>query len=99
MKNMFEYMTTVVVAMLIVFMFTSVISIGTQILNARLVHSIAIDNIEASYYNYDPNNLLKADIFDGWKFNEIKELDSVNTRKDYLVTLNYTIKIPFIIIH
>lgn len=96
MKNIFEYMTTVIVTMLIVFMFSSIVSIGTQLLNARLIHSIAIDNIEASYYNFNPNSLLKDDIFDGWKFDDIKELNSVNSRKDYLVTLNYKIDIPLL---
>lgn len=96
MKSMFEYMTTMIVTMVLVFMFSVVISIGTQILNARLIHSIAIDNIEASYYNFDPNSLLKDDLFKGWKFDKPKELSSVNTRKDYLVTLNYKINIPLI---
>lgn len=95
MKNMIEYMTTMIVTMIIIFMFSSVISIGTQMLNARLIFGIALENIEASYYNYNPNNLLKDDMFDGWNF-KVEELNSINSRKDYLVSLNYKINIPLI---
>lgn len=96
MKSMFEYMTTMIVTMILVFMFSIVISIGTQLLNARLIHSIAIDNIEASYYNFDPNSLLNDDLFKEWSFDDPLELSSVNTRKNYLVTLNYKINIPLV---
>lgn len=95
MKTMFEYMTTMIITMVLVFMFSVIISVGTQILNARLVHSIAVDNIEASYYNFDPNSLLKDDLFNGWNF-KVSELSSINTRKDNLVTLNYKINIPLL---
>lgn len=95
MKSMFEYMTTMIVTMILVFIFSVVVSIGTQMLNARLIHSIAIDNIETSYYNYNPNRLLRNDQFKGWTI-ETQVLRTVNSRRDYLVTLNYTINIPLI---
>ena len=92
MKNMIESMTTMVVTMVLVFVFTVIISAGLQILNARLVHSSAIEQIQSSYYNVSIEDL-NNQIDDGWNF-ELKELASVKTRKDYEVVLHYLIYLP-----
>ncbi len=93
MKNMFEYMTTMIITIVLVFVFTTIVSISTQMLNARLVHSAAVDNFQSSYYTYDLNSLLSDSRYNGWYF-EKKEENSVNTRRDYLITLNYKISLP-----
>lgn len=93
MKNMFEYMTTMIITMILVFVFTSIISIGSQMLNARLIHSAAIEKFESSYYTYDLNDLLNTEELNGWSFT-CQELNAVKTRRDFLITLNYKINLP-----
>lgn len=92
MKNLIEHLTTMIVMMTLIFVFTIIITIGLQIVNARLVHTSAIEKLQSSYYNVsldEINNELDKD----WYF-EINELSSVNSRRDYEVILNYSIKIP-----
>lgn len=101
MKNIFEYMTTMIVSMILVFIFTSIITIGSQMLNARLIHSMAIDDIQSSYYDESIkdryNSYLNSDDrFSGWKINLAGPTESVNSRRTYLVTLVYKIKMPLI---
>lgn len=101
MKNLFEYMTTMIVTMILVFIFSSIISVGSQLLNARMIHSMAIDNLQSSYYDKSIesryNNYLNSeDRFNGWKIKLNGPIDSVNSRRTYLVTLNYKIKMPLI---
>lgn len=93
MKNMIEYMTTMIITIILVFVFTSIISIGTQMLNARFIHTSAVEKLQSSYYSFDPNSLLNSEEYKEWAF-EIKEENSINTRKDYLVSLNYKINLP-----
>lgn len=38
-------MTTMIITMILVFVFTSIISIGSQMMNARLIHSAGIENL------------------------------------------------------
>lgn len=92
MKSLIEHLTTMIVMMTLIFVFTIIITIGLQIVEARLVHSSAIEKLQSSYYNLsidEINNELNND----WYF-EINELSSIKTRKDYEVILNYSIKIP-----
>lgn len=101
MKNIFEYMTTMIVTMILVFVFSSIISVGSQMLNARMIHSMAIDNIQSSYYDESIeeryNKYLNGqDRFSGWKINLNGPIESVNSRRTYIVTLNYKIKMPLI---
>lgn len=86
-------MTTMIITMVMVFVFTSIISIGVQMMNARLIHSAGIEKFESSYYNYDLNDLLNQNELKGWSFN-CQELASVKSRKDFLITLNYQINLP-----
>ncbi len=93
MKNMFEYMTTMFITMILVFVFTSIISIGSQMLTARLIHSTAIEKFESSYYTYNINELLESEELKDWSFS-CQELNAVKTRRDFLITLNYKINLP-----
>ncbi len=90
---MFEYLNTMVVTIVLVFVFTSIISISTQVLNARLIFSDGVDKFSNSYYTYDLNSCLSDDMYKNWYF-EKQEENSINTRKDYLITLNYKIALP-----
>lgn len=82
-----------IITMILVFVLTSIISIGTQLMNARLIHSAGIEKFESSYYNYDLNDLINQNELKDWSF-ECKELSSVKSRRDFLITLNYQIKLP-----
>lgn len=86
-------MTTMIITMILVFVLTSIISIGTQLMNARLIHSAGIEKFESSYYNYDLNDLINQNELKDWSF-ECKELSSVKSRRDFLITLNYQINLP-----
>ena len=96
MRSLIEHMVTMIVMMLMIFIFSFIITTGLEILDARLIHTSAIETIESSYYNVSESYLNDYLISRGkkdWSFN-VEELNSVNTRKDYLVTLNYSIKLP-----
>lgn len=93
MKNMFEYMNTMIVTIVLVFVFTSIISISTQVLNARLIFADGVDKFSNSYYTYDLNSSLNDGQYKNWYF-EMEEENSINTRRDYLITLNYKIALP-----
>lgn len=93
MKNIFEYMTTMIITMILVFVFTSIISISSQMMNARLIHSAGIEKFESSYYTYNLNDLINHEELKNWSF-DCKELSSVKSRKDFLITLNYQINLP-----
>ena len=85
-------MTTMIITMILVFVLTSIISIGTQLMNARLIHSAGIEKFESSYYNYDLNDLINQNELKDWNFS-CQELSSVKSRKDFLITLNYQINL------
>lgn len=93
---MFEYMTTMIVSMILVFLFTAIVGVGVQLLNARLVHSAAIENLQSSYYTYNPQVILDKNGFDDWHFSVKEVSGSVKTRRNYLVTLNYVVNIPLL---
>lgn len=92
MKSMVEQMTTTVVMMILIFVFTIVMSAGLQILNARLIHSSAIEQIQSSYYSVNESDLNRQ-IDENWRF-EIKPLNYVNNRRDEEVILHYKIYLP-----
>lgn len=92
MKSMIEYMTTMVITLILVFTFTIIISVGLQIMNARQIHTSGIEVLQSSYYGVTQDDL-NSTLDEGWRF-EITELNSVNTRKDYEVILYYLIRLP-----
>ena len=94
MKTIVEQMTTMIILSISVLIFTFIMIISLQILNARLIHDSGIEKIQASYYTITVDDLNK-NLKDNWYF-EINELSSINTRKDYEVALNYVINIPLI---
>ncbi|MDO4500328.1 MAG: hypothetical protein Q4B60_03525 [Erysipelotrichaceae bacterium] len=93
MKNLFEYLTTMIITMILVFVFTGIIGVSLQMLNARTIHNEAINKIQASYYLVSADDLNRS-LKEGWRF-EVKELSSVKTRKDMEVILHYSVSMPF----
>ena len=87
-------MTTKVIMMILIFVFTIITTVGLQIVNARLVHTAGIERIQSSYYNVSLEEL-NSGLDPGWSF-DVKELSSVKTRRDYEVTLNYLIRMPLL---
>lgn len=58
MKSMFEYMTTVLVMMIVSFVFVSFIAIELGATYARLYHSKVVEDIQnkGNYSEFDPEN-------------------------------------------
>lgn len=96
MKNIMEHMVTTLIMIVILFVFTSIMLCELQIENARNIHTTAINQIQSSYYTADiegVNLQLQEKFGDGWSLTATK-INSVNSRQDYLVTLNYKVYMP-----
>ncbi|MDD6004808.1 MAG: hypothetical protein PUC68_03985 [Firmicutes bacterium] len=95
MKTMFENMLTVIIMVVLLFVFSSIVASEIQIINARKIHTSAISQIQSSYYTVDineMNNTLHND-YPGWNL-KVEKLNSVKSRQDYKVILEYQIIIP-----
>lgn len=95
MKTMFENMITTMIMIVMLFVMVSIGTIELQIINARKIHSSIINQIQASYYMVDVNDInarLKSE-YQNWNL-DVKEISSVNSRKDLLVTLDYEVVVP-----
>lgn len=89
MKTMFENMISLIVMMILVFVFTGFISIETQVIDARNVHSRVIELYQNSFHNLsslDFNKQIK---------NGYVEISPTNY-DDYEVVYTYDVKIPFL---
>lgn len=95
MKMMFEHMVSVIIMIILLFIFTSIVMTEVQIVGARRIHTSAINQIQSSYYMVDINemNNLLHKTYPSWNI-KAEELKSVNSRKDYKVSLNYDVIIP-----
>lgn len=96
MKNIIEHMVTTLIMVIMLFIFTSIMLAELQIENARNIHTTAINQIQSSYYTADIdgiNTQLQEKFGDGWSLTAEK-INSVNSRQDYLVTLDYTVYMP-----
>lgn len=88
MKTMFENLISLIVMMILVFVFTGIISIETQVINARNIHSRVIELVQNS------NHTLSSDYFNS---NINNGCVSINKKGDeYEVIYNYDVKIPFL---
>lgn len=89
MKTMFENMISLIVMMIMVFVFTGIISIETQVINARNTHSRVVDVFQESYHtlsSLDFNRKLnKGNI-------QINNVDY----GEYEIIYTYDINIPFL---
>ena len=79
-------------------MFAGLLQTELQIKEARDVHASAVEAVQASYYDEETIEKLNAQIHqdypDSWILS-IQEVNTVGTRKDYLVTLHYEVDMPF----
>lgn len=89
MKTMFENMISLIVMMILVFVFSGVISIETQVINARNIHSRVIELYQNS------NHTLSSSYFnDAISNGEI----TINSKEEGETEIIYTygVNIPFI---
>lgn len=89
MKTMFENMVSLIAMMILVFVFTGFISIETQVINARNVHSRVVELYQNSFHNLtssDFNKQLKNGYID------IKPSDY----DEYEIVYTYNVDIPFL---
>ena len=89
MKTMFENMVSLIVMMILVFLFTGIISIETQVINARNIHSRVIELYQNSFHYLSPEDFNK-EIKNGYI--EINDSDC----DEYEVIYTYDVTIPFI---
>lgn len=92
MKTMFENMVSLIVMMILVFVFTGIISIETQVINARNTHSRIVELYQNSFYTLSAADF-NEQINKG--FVEIKHHDD----NDDEVIYTYDVNIPFLNIH
>ena len=86
MRSMFEYMATVIIMMIVTFVFISFFSIEIQEISARNYHSRIVERIQyaGDYANANPNNYAGDFSFSLQNDNSLK------------VTYRYNIETPFL---
>ena len=89
MKTMFENMISLIITMIFVFVFTAIISIEVQVINARNIHSRVVEVYQDSYHT------LSASYFNDLLSNGYVELNTVND-SEFEVIYVYDVKIPFL---
>lgn len=89
MKTMFENMITLIVMMILVFVFTGIISIETQVINARNIHSRVIELYQDSYHSLSAEDFNRKITNGNIQINEA-EYD------EYEVVYSYDVTIPFL---
>ena len=97
MKSLIEHMITEIILITIIFIFTAFTIVDMQTLAARRVHTAAIDQMQASYYsiNEDDFNEKLHEKYPNWNIT-FTELNTLNTRKEYLITLDYEVVMPIL---
>lgn len=89
MKTMFENMISLIVMMILVFVFSGIISIETQVINARNIHSRVIELYQNS------NHTLSSSYFnDAITNGEVSFNPRLNGETEVVYT--YAVNIPFI---
>lgn len=89
MKTMFENMISLIAMMVLVFVFTGIISIETQVINARNIHSRVIDLYQSSYHHLSSSDF-NSQIKNGYI--QINEADY----DEYEIVYTYDVAIPFL---
>ena len=88
MKTMFENMVSLIVMMILVFVFTGIISIETQVINARNIHSRVVELYQNSYYTLSESSFNKQ-INNGY-------IEILHNDNDDEIIYTYDITIPFL---
>lgn len=95
MKIIFEHMTTELMLIVMLFVFSVFSIIDAQVLAARRIHASVVDQMQASYYSVDIDAYNEAlqEKYPDWKIT-VTELDTYETRKEYIVELEYEVIVP-----
>lgn len=89
MKTMFDNMVSLIIMMILVFVFTGFISIETQVINARNTHSRVVELYQNSFHNLSATDFNK-EIKNGHIEINPSDLD------EYEVVYTYDVSIPFL---
>lgn len=89
MKTMFENMISLIVMMIFVFIFTGIITIETQVINARNIHARVMDLYQSS------NHILSESYFNNSLSNGHVSINSINDKETEII-YSYDISVPFI---
>ena len=97
MKNLMEHMITEIILITIMFVFIAFSIMDMQTLTARRVHASAVDQMQATYYSLDEDEFNEKlhEKYPTWNIT-FTELNTFNTRKEYLITLDYEIVMPIL---
>ena len=95
MKGIIETFVGCIHLVLVVFTISSFSVAGMQIMMARHYHTSIINQIQASYYEVDINEINKKlkEVCPTWNVTSTV-INSVNNRQDRLVTLTYNVSLP-----
>lgn len=89
MKVMFENMITLLIMMILVFVFTGIISVETQVINARNIHSRVVELYQNSYHHLNSSHF-NEQLNNGYIEINDAEYD------EHEIIYTYDVKIPFI---
>lgn len=98
MKSLFQHMLDILFIIILFFTFAGLIKMESDIKEARDVLASTVEAVQSSYYDEETieklNNQLHQNYPDTWRLS-IVEIDSVSTRRNYMVILHYEVKMPF----
>lgn len=89
MKTMFENMISLIVMMIFVFIFAGIISIETQVINARNIHARIVELYQSS------NHILNESYFNSSLENGYVSINNIDGKETEII-YNYSISVPFI---
>lgn len=95
MKTLFEHMMTEIVVVIILFVFAAFSFVDIQALAARRIHASVVDQLQASYYSIELDDLNDKlhETHPTWTLT-IEEIKTYNARKEYRVSLIYDVVVP-----
>lgn len=99
MKAMFENMIGIIVMVFMTFLLSGIVSLEVQTLNARKYHAAVVENIQDSHYRLILNgdgepDLSRIAVPEGYHLSVSQTSQSYNTRRSFLVRLDYTLSMP-----
>lgn len=98
MKSLFQHMLDILLIIIFFFMFAGLIKMESDLKEARDVFASTVEAVQSSYYDQETidklNEQLHQNYPESWKLS-ITEVDSVSTRRNYMVVLHYEIEMPF----
>ena len=89
MKAMFENMISLIIMMIMVFVFTGIISIETQVINARNTHSRVVEIFQDSYHTLSSSDFNR-------KLNKGRVEINDSDYGEYEIVYTYDVNIPFL---